>query len=790
MKAPLSWLAEYVPLRGSPNEIAHRLTMQGIETAYLPGPAAGWDGVVVGRVVELLPHPHADRLRLVTVDLGADAKRVVCGAPNVAVGQRIAFAAVGAELVNGHTGERMTLTAATIRGVRSEGMVCSERELGLSDDHEGILVLPEDAPIGAALADCIAAGDAFEVEVTANRGDCLSMLGVAREIAAGSGERVTEPSIGYDEGPTPNPVKVAIHDAALCARYTASVIRGIRVAPSPAWLQRRLEAAGQRSINNVVDVTNYVMLEYGQPLHAFDLTEARRQTVVVRQAAPGERLTTLDGVERTLEPPMLVIADPERAIALAGVMGGANSEVSDATTDILLESAAFNAMNTRRTAAALRARTEASTRFEKGLHPDLAELALRRATALIAQVAGGVPDKGIADAYPGRAASRTAPLTRAKLGGVLGMEFSDETVAEALASLGFEAEWQAPGSFSVTAPYWRTDIAIEEDLIEEVARIVGYDAVPATPLDGRVPGHPPQKERGVREEARDLLVAAGLQETISPSLTSAPSDAPALRVLNPMSREQEALRVSLRPSILRALFAGLRHAHGALGLFEVGKVYLPREESLPDERETAVFAAAQARRDALWDGGLAPRDFYYAKGIVQSVLANLGLAPTFEPCADPLLHPGRAASVLLDGVPVGVIGEAHPRTAETYDMAGQTIAFGELDIGALARQTPWLRHAFRPFSRYPAADRDIAVVVDGAAAAAELEAIIARHPLVSRVSLFDAFEGGALAQGKKSLAFRVELQSSERTLGADEINEAMAAITQQLAARTGATLRG
>ncbi len=790
MKAPLSWLAEYAPLRGSPDEIAHRLTMQGIETAYLPGPASGWDGVVVGRVVELEPHPNADRLRLATVDIGADAKQVVCGAPNVAVGQRIAFASVGAELVNGHTGERMTLAAATIRGVRSEGMVCSERELGLSDDHEGILVLPDDAPIGAALADCIAAGDTFEVEVTANRGDCLSMLGVAREIAAGSGERVTEPSIAYDEAPTPNPVRVEIRDAELCARYTATVIRGVRIAPSPAWLRQRLEAAGQRPINNVVDVTNYVMLEYGQPLHAFDLARVRRQTIVVRQAAPGERLATLDGVERELAPPMLVIADPERAVALAGVMGGANSEVSDATTDILLESATFNAINTRRTAAALRVRTEASTRFEKGLHPDLAERALRRATALIAQAAGGVPDAGIADAYPGRAAPRTAPLASAKLSGLLGMEISDETIAEALASLGFEAERQAPGVFSVTAPYWRTDVAIEEDLIEEVARIVGYDAVPAIPLGGRVPSHPPQTERDVREEARDLLAAAGLHETISPSLTAAPAGAPALRVLNPMSREQEALRTSMRPGVLRALSAGLRHANGALGLFEVGKVYLPRGNDLPDERETAVFTAAQARGGALWDGALAPRDFYYAKGIVQSLLANLGLTPAFEACADPLLHPGRAASILLDGAPVGVIGELHPREAEVYDMAGQTVAFGELDIRALAQRTPWLRHAFRPFSRYPAADRDLALVVDRATPAAELHAIIAEHPLVSRASLFDAFEGGTLAPGKKSLAFRVELQSNERTLGPDEINDAMAAITQQLAARAGATLRG
>ena len=374
MRVPLSWLAEYVPLRMPPADLAHRLTMAGLETTYDPGPGGGWDNVVVGHVLDVRPHPNADRLRLAVVDTGGETSTVVCGAPNVAAGQKIAFARVGAMLTSGKTGEPMELTAAVIRGVESAGMVCSERELGLSDEHEGILVLPDESPLGAPLTDVLPSSGALEVEVTPNRGDCLSVLGIAHEAAAITGEQVTEPPSEYDEngGAIADSVGIEIADPALCSRYTCTLVRGVQIGPSPDWLRQRLQDAGHRSINNVVDVTNYVMLEYGQPLHAFDLDEVRDAKVIVRPAGDGERFTSLDGQEHELRPPMLMIADPERSIGLAGVMGGANSEMTDATRNVLLESATFNAINTRRTSNALKLRTDASLRFEKGLNPELA----------------------------------------------------------------------------------------------------------------------------------------------------------------------------------------------------------------------------------------------------------------------------------------------------------------------------------------------------------------------------------------------------------------------------------
>ena len=433
MRVPLSWLAEYVDLTLPPVELAHRLTMAGVESTFKPGASAGWDHVVVGHVLEISPHPNADRLRLATVDFGGEPATVVCGAPNLEVGQRIAFAQIGAKLADGHTGEPMELTAAKIRGFVSAGMVCSSRELGLSNEHEGILVLPEDAPIGTPLAEYMP-GDFLDIEITANRGDCLSVLGIAHEVAAFTGQTVREPSSEYAEGTTPvdESVTVRVEDPELCSRYTATVVRGIKVGPSPRWLQQRLEQAGQRSINNVVDVTNFVMLEYGQPLHAFNLATVKDSTIVVRAATEGEKFITLDGEEHVLRPPMLLIADPEKAIGIAGVMGGRNSEMTDATTDLLLESATFNPINTRRTANAIKNRTEASLRFEKGLNAELAITALRRATALVIETAGGVADAGISDTADGEIQPPKLLFTQGHMKRILGTNFPQVEVVRVL----------------------------------------------------------------------------------------------------------------------------------------------------------------------------------------------------------------------------------------------------------------------------------------------------------------------------------------------------------------------
>ena len=803
MRVPLSWLAEYVPLRTPPAELAHRLTIAGLETAYDPGPGGGWANIVVGRVEDVRPHPNADRLRLADVDLGGARRTVVCGAPNVAPGQKIAFARVGASLINGKTGEPMELTAAVIRGVESAGMICSERELGMSDEHEGILALSDDAPVGAPLADVLPSGGALEIEVTANRGDCLSVLGVAHEVAALTGERVAEPPSDYPEagGPARDAVSVEIADSDLCARYVCALIRGVRVGPSPGWLRKRLEDAGHRSINNVVDVTNYVMLEYGQPLHAFDMDAARDARIIVRPAVEGERFASLDGQEHALRPPMLMIADTERAIGLAGVMGGANSEMTESSRNVLLESATFNAINTRRTANALKLRTDASLRFEKGLNPELAERALRRAVRLILETAGGEAVQGVCDVFPGARPAPSIPFSHAGLRRLLGADFPEAQTRATLDALGFTVTDAADGAMTVAPPYWRTDVHIEEDVIEEVARIIGYDAIEGAPLEGPIPSAIPQPERTLREEARDALVSFGLQETISRSLVSRedavlPDGRESLAVHNPMSQEQTSLRTSLRPALLRGAAAAARRWPGVVRRFEVGRVFIPRPGDLPDEREMAVVVLAGPREAPHWERGAAGEDasetagFYDAKGVAEALLTRFGLSAAFEPASDSMLHPGRAAAVLVNGESVGVVGELSADALRAHDVPAPCAAVAEIDLSRLAPCVPAMRSAFAPFSRYPSATRDIAPDLRAGVPAQAALDVIAAHPLVVRATPVDLFEGGALPEGVKSLTFNVEFQSQERTLTAGEVNDALASIRKRLEDELGATFRG
>ena len=801
MRVPLSWLAEYVPLTLPPQELAHRLTMAGVETTYEPGPSAGWANVVVGHVLSVDPHPNADRLRLATVDIGGETPTVVCGAPNVAAGQRIAFAKVGANLVDGHDGEPMELKAATIRGVLSAGMVCSSKELGLNDEHEGILVLAEDAPIGVPLADYMPTA-ALEIEITTNRGDCMSVLGIAHEVAAITGQAVTEPSAEYEEkgAPIADDVTVRIEDPELCYRYTATVVRGLKIGPSPRWLRQRLEQAGQRSINNVVDVTNYVMLEYGQPLHAFDLSKVKDATVVVRAAKQDEEFATLDGERHTMRPPMLLIADPAQPIGIAGVMGGMNSEMTDSTTDLLLESATFNAINTRRTASALKLRTEASIRFEKGLNPELAVRAVRRATALVLETAGGTAAVGVSDTLPAEFDPPKILFMQGHMRRVLGDPFPQTQVIQVLRSLGFYVGAIDEDKLLVSPPYWRSDIAIEEDVIEEVARTVGYDHLPEKPLAGEVPSLIEQPGLDVREEVRDLLVQAGLQETISYTLVSralleqvgavGDGQPEPLRAANPMSREQEYVRTTLRGTILRNAAVGLRQPPGNVALFEMGRIFIPREGDLPEERERVVGVLAGPRGDSLWSKDAPPLDFYEAKGAVQMMLQRLGVVPSFERGTDDMLHPGRTARILANGHDVGVVGELHPRILSSFDLAAETVALFEMDVDAIAAETQWLRHRFAAFSRYPSAERDLALVVDSSVPAEQLQAAIESHPLVVRTALFDVFEGEGLTEGKKSLAYHVSLQSQSGTLTNEQVTEAVSSIVADLEHSAGATLRG
>jgi len=799
MKVPLSWLRDYVGIDLPVDELAHRLTMAGVEVGEVLR-SGDWTECFVGQVMDVRPHPQADRLTLCRVNTGAGELEVVCGAPNVAANQKICFAKVGANLFNAHSGKHESLKPARIRGVVSQGMICSELELGLGEDHAGIIVLPDDAPVGAPL-DSYLGDTVLDLEVTPNRLDCLSILGVAHEVAALAGGAVREPDSSYPEEGTPvsEQVTITIADPDLCHRYTASLIDGVSIGPSPHWLQERLTKAGLRPINNVVDVTNYVMLEYNQPLHAFNFDRLQEGTIIVRRAKPGETLVTLDGVERRLDAQVLAIADGHDPIAIGGVIGGAGSEIGPGTTRVLLESATFDSYNNRETAQRFRLRTEATLRFEKGLRPELAPIALRRATRLIQQVAGGRVAPGIIDVFPeGQRFPVSVPLTTGRLKKVLGMDVDLGTVERVLASLGFQTQRRGPHGVEVTIPYWRNDITIEDDLVEEVVRIIGYDSVPVTMLSTPIPYQRRDPKRRLVELVQDALAASGMQEVISYPLVSLddldkvewphPAGQP-LRVANPLSSVEDCLRPTLRPSMLGTLAANQGHGESPFRLFEVGRVFWPRPGDLPDEREMASGILAGRRWEPSWMETGDFLDFYDAKGILEGLLERLGVSAGYEPAEDPCFRPGRCAAIVAGGVTLGTVGEVHPAVAERFDLNAQAVAFFELYLDVLAEACSQTDRHYSRLSRFPAASRDLALVVPADVAAGRVEGIITRHRLVEHVELFDIYAGESIAPGTKSLAYHVYFQAQDRTLTAEEVNRSLQGLLRALEREVGASLR-
>lgn len=800
MKVSLKWLREYVDPGIPVKDLARRLTLSvaEVEEVIYTG---GWDSHVrVGQVLRVEPHPNADRLRLATVTTGGDEQTVVCGAPNIATGQKIAFATEGAELRNGHSGETMVLKASTIRGVRSAGMVLSERELGISENHEGILVLPEDAPLGTPLRDYL--GDVvLDLSSWANRPDLLSVLGVAREVAALTGQMVREPDLRYAEegGAAADRVRVRIDAPDLCRRYLAAVIDKVTVGPSPGWMQERLAAAGMRPINVVVDITNYVMLEYGQPLHAFDYDKVRGHEIVVRRAKPGERMTMIDDIDRALTPDMLMIADGEGSVAVAGVMGGAESEVSEATRTVLLEAASFHGPSVRRTGQALRLRTEASARFEKGLSPDLPELAARRAVQLLVELAGGVAAKGFVDAYPGREQRTPVIAPAARLRQVLGIDIPAAQVRRVLTALGFTVDERPPDTYVVQPPYWRMDVRHADDIAEELIRIIGYDDLPNTTVSGRLPPLLVQPERELRERVKDLLVQAGMQEVITYALVSMeqlrkvlPAEdlavTPPLRVANPQSMAHEYLRTTKRGSILETVERNLRRPDRAeVAIFEAARVYIPRDGDLPDEEEIVTGAVGGRRADRWGMPSDEPLDFYDAKGYLDALFDGLHLTAHFAPVNEFGFVPGRCAEISVNGERVGVLGQVHPSVRTSFDIDRDVFLF-EVRLRPLL---PLLaeRLIYRPMSRFEALRRDLALMVDAETPSAALQAAIARTPLVVDVRPFDEFRGGGLPEGKRSLAFAVTFQAPDRTLADTDVDRALTRLLRQLERDYGAVRR-
>ena len=799
MKVPLSWLRQYVDVDLPAQDLAHRLTMAGIEVGEVEV-IGGWSEVFVGQVTGVRPHPNADRLRLCVVSTGSEELEVVCGAPNVAAGQNICFAKVGANIYNTHTERHEVLEAAKIRGVESRGMICSAVELGLGDDHSGIIELPEDAPVGALLVDYL--GDTvLDLELTPNRLDCLSVLGVAHEVAALTGKTVKEPETNYKEAGAPitEQIYISVESPELCRRYTASLLQGVKIGPSPQWLQDRLTRAGLRPINNVVDVTNFVMLEYNQPLHSFDYDLIKDATVIVRRARPDEMLTTLDGVERKLTVENLVIADANYAIGLGGVIGGANSEISVNTVNVLLESATFDGANNRETAQTLELRTEATLRFEKGLRPELAPIALRRATGLIQEVAGGTVAPGIVDVLSDEGADApVVPLTGEKIRRMLGMEVDQKRVQETLDALGFTWEFAGESELKVTVPYWRNDVNIEEDLVEEVVRTIGYDLVPTTMLSSPIPFQQPVPVMGLRDQIKDLLASEGIQEVINYPLVTLqqldqveqldPANLP-MRVTNPMSADREYLRTTLRASLLATLAANQSHGSGPFRLFEAGRVFWPREGDLPDERETVAGVLAGLRHEPSWLEDDSLLDFYDAKGVVELVLNRLGVSATYEPSDDPSFHPGRCAVIKVADAVIGVVGEVHPVVMDRLGLESPQVAAFELYLGPILAALPAGQQQFEPLPRYPSATRDLALVMPTDVDAGQVTRLILRHRGVDRADLFDIYAGENIAEGTKSLAFHVYFQARDRTLTNEEVNRSLDGLLRTLERELKVTLR-
>ncbi len=797
MKVSLKWLQEYVDVVLPAADLAGRLTMAGSEVKGIQV-TGGWENIVVGQITAINPHPNADRLRLTTIDLGSEQHTVVCGAPNLNCGDKVAFAYINAQLTDPHSGKLFRLKPAKIRGVTSDGMACSERELGISDNHEEIMILPDEAPLGMPLADYL--GDSiFDLDITPNRPDCLSVIGIARETAALTGQGLHIAEVEYEEAEVSidRQVSVEIDAPDLCPRYCASLIEGIRLAPSPPWLQQRLISYGIRPINNIVDITNYVMLEYGQPLHAFDYERLRGKKIIVRRADAGEVIVTLDDVERTLSSDMLVIADEERAVAIAGVMGGANSEVAGVTGSILLEAAGFNPASIHHTGDALRLPSEARMRFERGISPELALPALRRATQLIIQLAGGKAAQGLIDVYPGKRERLPIRLTTGMVERLLGVAFNLDRIVGALTSLGFDCEVTA-SEVRVTPPYWRSDISLAVDLIEEVARTLGYDKIPAAMLSQPLPRHSPEPVLDLKRRVRQSLTGYGFQEVITYSLTSLeklgkllPGTGEVrpvpLRMANPMTADQEYLRPNLRPSLLVALEANRRHESGGIKLFELGKVYLPRPNDLPGEPEVLCGILSGPRQERSWLGDSEPVDFFDARGVVEGLLDRLGIDADFKEGSDKGLHPRRQVSIVIAGSNAGIIGEVHSRVVEAFEISEPVYLF-EIDLAACLPFTANCK-AFQPVPRFPAMVRDIALVVSSGVTHQRVRDIVKSFPLAARVEIFDVYAGEQVPEGKKSLAYRITFQSPTHTLTDEEVNGVQRQILDRLSSELGASLR-
>ena len=808
MKVSYRWLRKYVDCQIPVAELAHRLTMAGLEVDGIePFRYAIPERVVVGEIIDVQPHPDASSLFVCQVQVGETVPRtIVCGAPNAKAHVKVAVALPGATLPNG-----MTIRDAAIRGVPSAGMICAEDELGISDDHRGIMYLPDDLQVGQPISAALLGLDdddaVIEIGLTPNRGDCLSHVGVAREIATLLNLPLTPPAVDYPEEGLPinHIASVEIRNPELCHRYTASAITGVKIAPSPLWLKRALESVGVRSINNVVDVTNYVMLELGQPLHAFDLAKLREQKIIVKTAQPGSTFTSLDGTERQLDETILMIADAACDVGIAGVMGGLNSEVSDVTTDILLESARFSPSNIRKTSKKLGLATEASHRFERTVDLYGCDVAVKRATQLIVQLAGGKVAQGIIDIFPRTETLRRISLRFSRMAAILGVSIEPAIACRILSSLGFQIIEQTAEGMTVDIPSFRPDVEREIDLIEEIGRIHGFEAIPTTLPSGEIPLKIQTPELKIEQQIRDSLIAQGWHEAINYSFFDKkdlhklgidnidPYDK-LVYIKNPLTAEQDVLRTTVISSLLENVRSNLSNRIANIRLFEIGTVFIQHDasQSLPEEQNVVSGVLTGQRMDVGWAQSPEGVDFYDVKGLLELMFTRINLRSYEFRRTDEVsfLHPGEAATILIKNEPIGIVGRIHPNVLEAFDIDQERVYVFEVRIAPVAIHAVE-RKQFCPLPKFPAVHRDLALLVPTSVQASELEAVIVEvgRPLLEQVVLFDRYAGQQIAEGYVSLTYSLRYRSTEKTLTDDEVTTVHHRMIEELQARLQARLR-
>ncbi len=802
MLVSLKWLKDYVDVEITAEELAHKLTMTGLEVDEIKTIRSQFSGVVVAKIISVKPHPSADRLILCSVSDGTDNYPVVCGAKNIAPGDIVPLAKVGAVIPGGYT-----IKSSVLRGEKSDGMLCSEAELEIGDDASGIMHLRSDLPLGLPLETALNIGDTvLDVGVTPNRSDCLNMIGIAREVAAITGKKIKQPSVRVRELSEDINLltSVKIIDADACPRYTARMIKNVQVGESPVWMKTRLEAAGLRAINNIVDVTNFVMLEMGQPLHAFDFRFLEEEKIVVRKSKENEEFISLDGKSRVLPTDTLLICDGVKPVAIGGIMGGLNSEVKEDTRNILLESAYFNSTSIRRSARKLAMPTDAAFRFERGIDPEGVVKALNRAAQLIADLSGGSVCKNYIDEYPAKIfIVRDIPLRLDRIRQVIGMKIEAKDVVRILRSIGMVLKPNGKGKYLVTPPTCRVDIVREIDLIEEVIRLYGYDRVPITLPAVAVTEIEVIPRLDMEERIRQLLVGGGYTEIINYSfgipvatdLMCLPDNDERrrlVRIKNPLGEDLSAMRTTMIYGLLETAKKNANNGSFDLRIFEIGRIFLKCKTGLPEEKNMFAGLLTGKLADDLW-GSRKSVDFYTLKGCLENIFFDFKLNNVRydSKVTEPFLHPGKSCGIFLNDQQIGFLGEVHPDVLEKIDLKNNVYVFEiNLDILVSAYQDKGV--VYQEISKYPAVMRDAAFVIPDTIEAGKMLNIVLeqKEDLLENVSIFDVYSGKEILEGTKSLGLRFSYRAPDRTLTDLELNNVHDRILQKTVNLTGAKIRG